>query len=27
MLEGLLVLGLAFGAVGSLISLRKFLNA
>jgi cell division transport system permease protein len=27
MLEGLLVLGLAFGAIGSLISLRKFLNA
>lgn len=27
MLEGLLVLGLAFGAMGSLISLRKFLNA
>ena len=27
MLEGLLVLGLALGALGSLISLRKFLNA
>jgi cell division transport system permease protein len=27
MLEGLLGLGLAFGAMGSLISLRKFLNA